>query len=129
MLHHMATILVCYGGHFESKMAAKIQKSSDLGKIWFPSRLWCCELISIVWEPCYDPSDHIIFFSFYYLLLIVNVDFFCLFEGFAYYLLLIINVDFAFFFEGFVYYLLLIINIEFVFFLGILFIIFYWYLM
>jgi hypothetical protein len=41
-------------------MAAKIQKSSDLGKIWFPSRLWCCELISIVWEPCYDPSDHII---------------------------------------------------------------------
>jgi hypothetical protein len=30
MLHHMATILVCYGGHFESKMAAKIQKSSDL---------------------------------------------------------------------------------------------------
>jgi hypothetical protein len=29
MLHHMATILVCYGGHFEPKMAAKIQKSSD----------------------------------------------------------------------------------------------------
>jgi hypothetical protein len=25
MLHHMATILVCYSGHFESKMAAKIQ--------------------------------------------------------------------------------------------------------
>ena len=49
MLHHMATILVWYGGHFESKMATKIQKSSDLGKIWFPSRLWCCELISIVW--------------------------------------------------------------------------------
>ena len=40
MLHHMATILVCYGGHFESKMATKIQKSSDLGKIWFPSRSW-----------------------------------------------------------------------------------------
>jgi hypothetical protein len=38
MLHHMATILVCYGSHFESKMAAKIQKSSDLGKILFPSR-------------------------------------------------------------------------------------------
>ena len=35
-------------------------KSSNLGTIWFPSRLWCCELISIVWEPCYDPSDHII---------------------------------------------------------------------
>ena len=30
--------LVSYGGHFESKMAAKIQKSSDLGEIWFPSR-------------------------------------------------------------------------------------------
>jgi hypothetical protein len=51
MLHHMATILICYGGHFESKLAAKIQKSSDLGEIWFPSRLWYCELISIVWEP------------------------------------------------------------------------------
>jgi hypothetical protein len=25
MLHHMATILVRYGGHFESKMAAKIK--------------------------------------------------------------------------------------------------------
>jgi hypothetical protein len=25
LLHHMATILVCYGGHFESKMAAKIK--------------------------------------------------------------------------------------------------------
>jgi hypothetical protein len=29
-------------------MAAKIQKSSDLEEIWFPSRLWCCELILIV---------------------------------------------------------------------------------
>ena len=37
MLHHIATISVCYGGHFESKMTAKI--SSDLGEIWFPSRL------------------------------------------------------------------------------------------
>jgi hypothetical protein len=35
MLHHMATILVCYGSHFESKMATKIQKSSDLGKFCF----------------------------------------------------------------------------------------------
>jgi hypothetical protein len=26
----------------------QIQKSSDLGEIWFPSRLWCCELNSIV---------------------------------------------------------------------------------
>jgi hypothetical protein len=25
-----------------------IQKSSDLGEIWFASRLWCCELIFIV---------------------------------------------------------------------------------
>jgi hypothetical protein len=35
MLHHMATILVCYGGYFESKMAAKVQKSSDFGEIDF----------------------------------------------------------------------------------------------
>ena len=47
--------LVCYGGHFDSKMAAKIQKSSDLGEIWFPSRCWCRELISMVWEQYYDP--------------------------------------------------------------------------
>jgi hypothetical protein len=35
-------------------MAAKIQKCSDLDEIWIPSRLWCCELISIVgllWRP------------------------------------------------------------------------------
>jgi hypothetical protein len=30
MLHHVATILVCYGGHFDPKMAAKIKKSSFL---------------------------------------------------------------------------------------------------
>ena len=35
MLHHIATILVCYCGHFESKMTAIIQKSSDLGEIWY----------------------------------------------------------------------------------------------
>ena len=35
MLHHIATISVCYGGHFESNMTAKIQKSSDLGEIWY----------------------------------------------------------------------------------------------
>jgi hypothetical protein len=35
----MATILVWHGGYFEPKMAAKIQKSSDLGEIWLPSRL------------------------------------------------------------------------------------------
>jgi hypothetical protein len=39
MLHHMATILIGYSGHFESKMATKVEKSSDLGEIWFPSRL------------------------------------------------------------------------------------------
>ena len=41
MQHHMATILVCYGGpeDFEPTMASKIQKSSDLGEILFPSRL------------------------------------------------------------------------------------------
>jgi hypothetical protein len=27
--------LVCYGGHFECKMAAKIQKSSNLGEFGF----------------------------------------------------------------------------------------------
>jgi hypothetical protein len=36
-------------------MTAKIQKSSDLGELWFPSRFWCWELISMVWEPYYDP--------------------------------------------------------------------------
>jgi hypothetical protein len=39
MLHQMATILVSYGGHFESKMATKAQKSSDFDEIWFPSKL------------------------------------------------------------------------------------------
>ena len=48
MLHHMATILICYGGHFEFKMAAKIQKSSDLGQICFPSSLCSCELIIVI---------------------------------------------------------------------------------
>jgi hypothetical protein len=28
------------------KWPPKYKKSSDLGEIWFPSRLWCCELIS-----------------------------------------------------------------------------------
>ena len=45
--------LICNGGHFESKMVAKIPKSSDLDEIWFPSRLWCCELISIVGLLCW----------------------------------------------------------------------------
>jgi hypothetical protein len=52
--------LVCYGGHFESKMAAKIKNSSDLGEIWLPSRLWCCELISItglLWRPFWIQYD------------------------------------------------------------------------
>jgi hypothetical protein len=34
-------------------MATKIQKSFDLEEIWFPSRLWCCELISIVGLLCW----------------------------------------------------------------------------
>jgi hypothetical protein len=38
-------------------MATKIQKSSDLGKIWFPSRLWCCELIFIVGLLWYSELD------------------------------------------------------------------------
>ena len=48
MLYHMATILVCYGGHFETKIATKILKSSNLGKIWFPSRSCTCELIIMI---------------------------------------------------------------------------------
>ena len=46
--------LGCNGGHFEFKMAANIQKSSDLGEIWFPSILWSWEFIAIVgllWRP------------------------------------------------------------------------------
>ena len=41
MQNHMATILDYYDGpdDFEPTMAATIQKSSDLGEIWFPSRL------------------------------------------------------------------------------------------
>jgi hypothetical protein len=35
MLHHMATILVCYGGHFEPKMAAKIQNPPIWAKFGF----------------------------------------------------------------------------------------------
>ena len=35
MLRNIATISVCYGSHFESKMTAKIQKSSDLGEILY----------------------------------------------------------------------------------------------
>ena len=35
MLHHMATILVCYGGHFESKMAVKIKNPPMLAKFGF----------------------------------------------------------------------------------------------
>jgi hypothetical protein len=30
-------------------LAAKIQKSFVLGEIWFSSRFWCWELISMVW--------------------------------------------------------------------------------
>jgi hypothetical protein len=41
MLHHIATISVCYGGHFESKMTAKIQKSSYLGEIWWALIISC----------------------------------------------------------------------------------------
>ena len=60
--------LVCYGGHFESILAAKLQKSSNLGELWLPSKLWCCELTSIVlfamaailnpkWPPNYKNSS------------------------------------------------------------------------
>ena len=39
----------------------QIQKSPDLGEIWFPSRLWCCELIFIVgllWRPFWIQNGH-----------------------------------------------------------------------
>ena len=39
----------------------QIQKSSDLDEIWFPSRLWCCELIFIVgllWWPFWIQNGH-----------------------------------------------------------------------
>jgi hypothetical protein len=39
---------------FAMVMAAKIQKSSDMGEIWFPSRFWFWELIFMIWEPYYD---------------------------------------------------------------------------
>jgi hypothetical protein len=38
-----------------------VQKSSDLEEIWFPSRLWYCELISIVgllWWPFWIQNGH-----------------------------------------------------------------------
>jgi hypothetical protein len=63
MLHHIATILVCYGGHFESKMTAKIQKSSDLGEIWCQvskgSAVWSefnifCTLVTMVTAAIFD---------------------------------------------------------------------------
>jgi hypothetical protein len=71
------TILRPFRFAMAAKIAAKIKKSSDLSKIWFPSRLWCCELISIVWEPCYDPSDHIIscFLWVYSILMLVETLF------------------------------------------------------
>jgi hypothetical protein len=55
MLHHIVTISVCYGGHFESKMIAKIQKSSDLGEIWYYYRHdrvknWALIISSAVWS-------------------------------------------------------------------------------
>jgi hypothetical protein len=34
-IHHWFVMVAI----FESKMAAKIKKSTDLGEIWFPSRL------------------------------------------------------------------------------------------
>jgi hypothetical protein len=35
MLHHMATILVCYSGHFEPKMAAKYKNPAIWAKFGF----------------------------------------------------------------------------------------------
>jgi hypothetical protein len=45
MLHHIATISVCYGGHFESKMTAKIQKFlcqvSKGSAVWSEFNIFC----------------------------------------------------------------------------------------
>jgi hypothetical protein len=66
MLHHIATISVCYGGHFESKMTAKIQKSSaDLGEIWYYYR-HSCNNVAPVTNLCLGTlrvSEHL---EFYY---------------------------------------------------------------
>jgi hypothetical protein len=35
MLHHMATILVCYGGHFESNWPPKYKNPPIWGKFGF----------------------------------------------------------------------------------------------
>ena len=74
MLHHMTTILVCYGGHFEFKMAAKIQKSSDLVKICFPSSLCSCELIIVI---VFGIGNHIMILQIIsYLVIILLLSFF-----------------------------------------------------
>jgi hypothetical protein len=75
MLHHMTTILVCYGGHFELKMAAKIQKSSDLGKICFPSSLCSCELIIVI---VFGIGNHIMILQIisYLVIIILLLSFF-----------------------------------------------------
>ena len=73
MLHHMATILVCYGGHFESKMAAKIQKILRFGKICFPKSSLCsCELIIV-----FGIGNHIMILQIIsYLVIILLLSFF-----------------------------------------------------
>ena len=56
MLHHMATNLVCYDGHFESKMAAKIKNPPIWTKFgfqvgydvanWYPSLVVKLSMVS-----------------------------------------------------------------------------------
>ena len=43
---HMATNLVCYGGHFKSKMAAKIQNPPIWGKFGFQ-----VDFVLVNWYP------------------------------------------------------------------------------
>jgi hypothetical protein len=77
MLHHIATISFCYGGHFESKMTAKIQKSSDLGEIFFPLfvatvatlkflslKIMCTHVRQNFWKASSN-SEHFKFFCFF----------------------------------------------------------------
>jgi hypothetical protein len=74
MLHHMATILVCYGGILNPKWPPKIQKSSDLGKICFSSSLCSCELIMVI---VFGIGNHIMILQIIsYLAIILLLSFF-----------------------------------------------------
>ena len=84
MLHHMATMLVCYGSHFESKMANKIQKPPIWAKKkfqvdydvanWYPffgSHAMILQIISyLVMAPKRSLWDILLLLFFFVLLLL-----------------------------------------------------------